>query len=61
MSNFLKLIIILAVVAAGILGALLILDVGTLRENQVMLAKILGILGIVAVVGIVTMVVSRQS
>lgn len=60
MSNFLKLIIILAVVAAGVIGALLILDVGTLRENQIVLAKVLGVLGIVAVVGIITMVVSRN-
>ena len=60
MSNFLKLIIILAVVAAGVIGALLVLDVGTVRENQIVFAKILGVLGIVAVVGIITMLVTRN-
>ncbi|HEY4522888.1 MAG TPA: hypothetical protein VJK73_00770 [Candidatus Paceibacterota bacterium] len=60
MSGFLKLIIILAVVAAGIIGALIILDIGTVNESQLMLEKILGILGIVAVVGIVSMLLMRQ-
>ena len=60
MSGFLKLIIILAVVAAGIIGALIILDIGTVNESQLMLEKFLGILGIVAVVGIVSMLLMRQ-
>ena len=60
MSGFLKLIIILAVVAAGIIGALIILDIGTIKESQIVLAKVFGILGIVSVVGIISMLLMRQ-
>ncbi len=61
MASFLKIIVILAVVAAGIVGALLVLDIGTLKESRVVLEKVLGILGIVAVVGVVSMLLTRKS
>ena len=60
MTNFLKLIILLAVVAPGAIGALLILNVGTISESQIVVEKVLGILAIVGVIGIVSMVLARQ-
>ncbi len=60
MSSFLKFIIILAVVAMGSVGALLILNVGTIAESQLVIEKIFGILAIVGVVGIVSMLLARQ-
>jgi hypothetical protein len=60
MTNFLKLLLILAVVAGGIIAAMLILGVGTVSENQETLLKILGVIGIVAVVGIISLLVARQ-
>ena len=60
MSNFLKLIIVLAVVAAGIIAALLLLNIGTIEESQIVIEKVFGILAIVAVVGIVSMLLMRQ-
>jgi len=60
MTSFLKLITVLAVVSAGIVGALLILDVGTLEESRLVLEKVFGVLGIVAVVSVVSMLLLRQ-
>jgi len=60
MTSFLKIIVILAVVAAGIIGALLVLDIGTLQESRLLLEKVLGILGIIAIVGVVSMLLVRR-
>jgi hypothetical protein len=60
MSNFLKLIILLAIVALGAIGGLLILNVGTVAESQLVIEKVFGILAIVGVVGVVSMVLARQ-
>lgn len=61
MQNFLKVIVILAIIGIVTIALLFVLDIATLSESREVLQKVLLILGIIALGGLAVGLISSRS